>query len=152
MFYGYSSTSLEAMLKINGYDSNLDGVKGLEDVDLGMRLEKLGYKFVLDKRICVIERAHEPIPREVLWGDTGVAFRSNYSLIMLNHRKGKTTANDYKLTKNELVWIINDGTKWSIPRFDTKSREYTLLMDWFKNPPIYDIKELRKLRIKGDLK
>jgi len=144
LFYGYSSSSLNDMLKVNGFDSNLDGCKALGDVECGIRLDKIGTQFVLDKRLWLVEHVHGKISDEVLWGvpEKGT-FRSNYSLMILNHQKNKFTANDYRLTEQELEWIVEHGVKWSVPRTEEGSYRHELLMDWFNNPPIYDIRTIR---------
>lgn len=149
-FYGYGSSSLESMLKINGYDCNLDGDRSLTDVEAGMRLERLGYKMVCDKNLWVVERSHSKIPDDILFGTPRLCFRSNYSLIMLNKQKGRITANDYKLTDTELKWIVDDGIKWSVPRPIPGTREHELLMDWFNNPPIFNLTVLRNERLKKE--
>lgn len=147
LFYGYASSSLEAMLRINGYDSNFDGSKALGDVEAGLRLERIDCRFVLDKRLWLVERAHKPIPKEVLWGMPEKDFRSNYSLMMLNKEKNRVKANDYKLTREELEWIVEHGTHWSVPRPKKGSYRHKLLMEWFRNPPLYDLRELRRRQI-----
>ena len=144
LFYGYSSSSLDDMLKVNGYDSNFDGSRALTDVECGLRLERLGCQFVLDKRLWLVERAHQPILAEVLWGTPEKGcFRSNYSLMILNQRKKRVKANDYRLTKEELEWIVEHGTYWSIPRPEEGSYRHQQLMDWYNNPPMYDLRTLR---------
>lgn len=149
-FYGYGSSSLESMLRINGYDCNLDGDKSLTDVEAGMRLERLGYKMVCDKNLLVVERTHGKIPDDILFGMPRSCLRSNYSLIMLNKEKNKITANDYKLTDAELEWILDHGAKCSVPRPVPGTREYELLMDWFNNPPIFNLTELRDARLRKE--
>ena len=149
-YYGFSSVSMEAALKLNGVDSNFDGQKALSDVEFGMRLERAGYKFVLDKNLWVIEHTHSGIPKEVLYGMPVKSWKSNYSLIMLNDMKKKITANDYKLTADELEWILDHGAKWDNPRLEPGCVEYNLLMDWYNNPPIYNLKELRDNRLQKE--
>jgi len=69
--YGYSSFSLEAALKINGFDENFDGDKSIEDQDFGNRLWMAGYsnKFLLDVNHTVIEHEHKSIPEKVITHD-----------------------------------------------------------------------------------
>ncbi|GAH10560.1 unnamed protein product, partial [marine sediment metagenome] len=142
LFYGYASTSLDDMLKVNGYDSNFDGSKPLGDVECGLRLDKIGTKFVLDKNLRLVEHIHHRISPEVLWGtpEKGGDFRSNYSLMILNQNKNLIKANDYRLTKEELEWIVEHGTHWSVPRPEEGSSRHQLLMDWYNNPPMYDLR------------
>ncbi len=67
-YYGYSSVSLEAALKVNGYDELFDADKSLEDTDMGSRLEMAGYKnkFLLDISNQVIEHEHGPITENLI--------------------------------------------------------------------------------------
>ena len=152
-FYGYSSTSLDAALKVNGYDSNFDGSKSLGDVEMGLRLGRAGYKFVCDKRLYIIERKHEDNLCDVL-SEMSLShneFRCNYSLMLLNKQKGRITGNDYKLTLEELECIIERGTKWSVHRPEVGTHEYNLLMHWFNNQPIFNINQLRQERLKKEV-
>ena len=48
--YGFASFSTEAALAVNGYDEMMDGSQGLEDVDMGIRLQKAGFRIGLDAR------------------------------------------------------------------------------------------------------
>lgn len=48
-FYGQNcSYPLEAALNINGFDEELDGEMGQEDINLGIRLERNGFKVIYD--------------------------------------------------------------------------------------------------------
>jgi len=165
-YSGYAASSLRSMIDINGYDSNFDGSPALSDVEAGERLEQLGYKFVCDKRLTVIERSHIGITSgnldkegvahpyqgmetwTNLWGMPMQDFRNNYSLLMLNKQKKRFRANDYALTEEELNWIVEDGTKWGVPKPEEGTYQYKLLMDWFNNPPMFDIYDLRPIREK----
>ena len=51
--YGFASFSLEAALAVNGYDEMMDGSQGLEDIDMGIRLQKAGFRIGLDIRHCI---------------------------------------------------------------------------------------------------
>ncbi|RLF11583.1 MAG: hypothetical protein DRJ69_01705, partial [Thermoprotei archaeon] len=76
-FYAGSSAPLEVLLDVNGLDESFDGSKGLEDVDLGMRLELWARRhsytcgglppFLLDKDLWHIEHWHGPIAEDVLF-------------------------------------------------------------------------------------
>jgi hypothetical protein len=66
---GYMSMSLEAALKLNGFDEFLDGSRQLEDTDLSYRLKAAGYHTVLNKNLVVKEQQHlavapQPIKRQ----------------------------------------------------------------------------------------
>jgi glycosyltransferase involved in cell wall biosynthesis len=105
-FYGFSSFSLEAALKVNGFNELFDGVKGQEDQDFGIRLNMAGYKniFLLDKDLWVIE--HEHLPCVV---KSPEPFKCNYGLIQYEQLKGLFRANSWKLTLEDCEWI-----RWNI--------------------------------------
>lgn len=99
-FYGYSSFSLGAALKINGFNELFDGLKGQEDQDFGIRLYELGYRFLLNKDLWVIE--HEHLPPVVLSPDP---FKCNYGIILYEKTKRLNRANDWNLTLDDCNWI-----------------------------------------------
>jgi len=101
-FYGYSSFSLEAALRVNGFNELFDGVKGQEDQDFGIRLDMAGYKdvFILDKDLWVIEHEHEPC--EVKCPEP---FKCNYALIQYERARSLYRANDWVLTRENCEWI-----------------------------------------------
>lgn len=145
-YYGYSSASLEATLKVNGYDEYFDGDKALGDVEFGSRLENVGYKnLLLNKNLYVIENRHGRVPPDSFFSNAST-FKSNYSLLLLNQKKQRWRANSYKLTREEVECIVDHGTHWSIPRPEEGTAEHELLQLWFNNPPNFDITKLRSLR------
>jgi len=105
-FYGGSSATLEALLRINGVDEKFDGKKGLEDSDTGLRLEKAGCGglFVLDKGLWHIEHWHESISEKALWYK-GPTPACNYALLQYNLERGGFKANTSTLTMQECEWI-----------------------------------------------
>lgn len=149
-YYGYASSSLEATLIANGYDANFDGQKSLNDVEFGVRLERLGYKFVCNENLWLVEHVHDiDLPKEITEGSPKWSFRCNLGLITLHHINNKNTANDYKLSVADLVHIIEQGEKLGVivlPR----SFEYKVLMYWFNNPPIFNLRELRNERLRKE--
>jgi hypothetical protein len=145
MYYAYSACSMEAILKVNGWDENLDGDKTLADVDIGLRLEQIGCKFVLDRRLTVIENCHKAIPKDTLWYE-GKPVRSNYELMRMNRAKGRWRANSYRLNDQEIEWLRTHREKEdTVPIQQPGTKEYELFMHWAKNPPIFDLRELRML-------
>jgi len=97
-FYGYSSFSLEAALKVNGFNELFDGTKGQEDQDLGVRLALAGYRdtFLLDRNLWVIE--HEHLPAMV---ESPQAFKCNLGLILWEKTRGLYIANEHRLTTED---------------------------------------------------
>lgn len=108
-YYGYSSMSLEAALKVNGYDEAFDGSKSLEDCDMGSRLSMAGYKdlFSLDTNHWVIEHEHEAIPPEVISSDAKPMV-CNYGIYLFNNSRGRWMANSNNLTLQDCEWIRNE--------------------------------------------
>lgn len=85
MYYGGSTAAMSALLDVNGLDEKFDGVKSLEDVDLGIRLEQAGYRsfYLIDKDLWHIENAHMGISESVLTYK-GPASHCNFGLILFN--------------------------------------------------------------------
>jgi len=109
--YGYIGFSLEAALKVNGFDEAFDGDKSLEDVDFYSRLCMAGYDLgVLDVNLWVIEHEHEPIPEEVIARDVK-PIKCNYALYLLNRRKGRWRANTGGFTEEDFEFIRSESLK-----------------------------------------
>jgi len=145
MFYGYSCLSMEAALKVNGYDEKLDGDKSLIDVDMGLRLAQVGYRFVMDRDLTVTENAHYMVPSEVLFWDGGTV-KSNYNIMNLNQAKRRWRANTYRFTEEEIYWICTyrDPLEKHIPIYPNDSKQHRLLMEWAENhQKVFDLRELR---------
>jgi len=147
-YYGYSSTSLEALLKVNGFNELFDPQKGQEDQDLGIRLSMAGYRdvFLLDKDLWVIE--HEHYPPEVESPDQ---FKCNYGIIQYERAKGLYRANVWKLTLEDCEWIRRE----ICPKCLNYNRclkerlagkfyvEGELFKRWLENQKIFDLREER---------
>lgn len=105
-YYGYSSMSLEAALKVNGYNEAFDGSKSLEDCDMGSRLSMAGYVnlFLLDVNHWVIEHEHEAIPPDVIAPDAKPMV-CNYGIYLFNESRGRWRANSERLTLQDCDWI-----------------------------------------------
>ena len=136
-FHGYASMPLEALLKINGVDENMDGTRELHDIDTGIRLMHAGYieKVVLDKNIWIFENRHENVPKSILFNEDTNPIRSNFHLMMLNHDKKRFRANSYILTDDEFDTIWAKSNQTQNPHFQW----------WRRHQPNFDIVELRKI-------
>lgn len=145
--YGYSSFSLEAALKVNGFDELFDGDKSLEDVDFGSRLYTAGYKdmFYLDVNHQCIEHEHMPIPERLIKPDQK-AIKCNFAIHENNRKKGIYKANDRRLTEEDKEDIIKETLKHpcspqeGMYHDDCRGELFDL---WFNNPPIFDLREER---------
>lgn len=47
--HGFTAIPIQAIICVNGYDEMFDGSRGLEDIEMGIRLQKAGYKIMLDR-------------------------------------------------------------------------------------------------------
>ena len=144
-FHGYASIPLEALIKLNGYDENLDGDRALTDCDTGIRAVNAGYtdKVLLDKNLWIFENAHENVPKSLLTYD-GPMVRSNYGLMMHNHEIKRYRANSYILSDEEIKWIVDFSVQnetWSRTVDQTQNPHFQW---WRKHQPVFDIVELRK--------
>ncbi len=144
-FHGYASLPLEAMLKINGMDENLDGCRPLGDCDTGIRLMHAGYKdkVLLDEDLWLYENRHEDVPKSILTYD-GPDIRSNLGLMMLNHELKRSRANSHILTDSEIEQIVKysvDNDPWAKTYDQTQNPHFQW---WRKHQPVFDIVELRK--------
>jgi len=146
-FYGYSSMSLEAALKVNGFNELFDGDKGQEDQEMGLRLSMAGYRdvFLINVDHWVIEHEHLPIPDEVINVAKG-NIKCNYAIFLLNKRKKRWKANSENLTEEDLDFIVEESLRPPCsprPKFyidDCKSDLFDL---WANNQPIFDLREER---------
>jgi len=148
-YYGYSSVSLEAALKVNGWDELFDFDKSLEDSDMGSRLSMAGYKdkFLLDVNHQVIEHEHQPISDKVV-DNTVKPVKCNYSIYLVNRKKNKWRANSSILSKKEVEFIRGESLKppcSPTPNFYDDNCNGKMFDIWLKNQPIFDLKEERKL-------
>lgn len=106
-WFGCSSASLEAMLKINGFDQNFDGDRMLLDCDVGSRLDLAGYslRFALFRDIFLIRAATDM----GLWNPTlkkdRITIKCNYPLMWRSRFFGQYKANATKLTDKAIQWI-----------------------------------------------
>jgi len=146
-FYGYSSFTLEAALKINGFNELFDGDKGQEDQEFGLRLWMAGYKnmFRLDTNHWVIEHEHEPIPEQIVARDEKNV-KCNYAIYLLNQMKNRWRANSELLTEDDLEFIIGETLK---PPCSPRNGMYQddckgeLFKLWTSHQPIFNLREER---------
>jgi len=106
-WFGCSAASLEAMLKINGFDQRFDGDRMLLDCDVGSRLELAGYgsRFALFRDIYLIRAA----TNINLWNPSQkkdqITIKCNYPLMWFSRYFSQYRANTTKLTDKDIQWI-----------------------------------------------
>jgi len=146
-FYGYSSLTLEAALRVNGFNELFDGDKGQEDQEMGLRLAMAGYRdlLLLDVRHQVIEHEHLPVPDSIISHGQG-NIKCNYAIYLLNKRKGRWRANTDVLTEEELAFIREESLQPPCsPRtgFYLDDCDGELFRLWAENQNIFDLREER---------
>lgn len=143
--YGNMAIPLEIMLQVNGYDEAFDGKKSLEDPDLGLRVVNLmgKSKFILDKRLTVIEHFHGSASPHVIWNPSKPAC-CNYAILKLHERNHTIRGNERKFTEGELQEIKTETVK--SPCSHVEGRDYDTddgFQFWSQNIPIFDLREFR---------
>lgn len=147
-YYGYSSISLEAVLKVNGYDELFDGDKSLEDVDMGSRLDMAGYndKTFLDVDHQVIE--HEHAGPDIMIDGWLKPIKCNYAIYLMNRNKNRWKANSGVLDNDDIRFIVEESLKppcSPTPNFYDGNCSGTWWDMWLNNRPVFDLREERKL-------
>lgn len=145
--YGYSSFTLEAALKVNGFDEMFDGDKSLEDVDFGSRLEMAGYRnmFSLDVEHQCIEHEHKPIPERLI-SSGQKPIKCNYAVLSNSRKHHFFKANTEPLTDEMVADIIEETLKppcSPTPGMYEEDCEGELFLRWVDNPPIFNLREER---------
>jgi len=145
--YGYSSFSIEAALKVNGFDENFDGDKSIEDQDFGNRLWMAGYKnmFMLNVNHTVIEHEHKPIPENII--ARGLKpIKCNYALHLINERSHRWRANVDDLSEDDYRFVIEESLKPPCspqPSFYEDDCAGKLFNLWKDRRPNFDLREER---------
>ncbi|MBU0846732.1 glycosyltransferase family 2 protein [Patescibacteria group bacterium] len=149
-YYGYSSMSIEAALKVNGFDENFDADKSLEDPDMGSRLEMAGYKnkFLLDVNHQVIEHEHGPVSQG-LFNSNLKPVKCNYALFLLNRKNRRYRANSGKFAGEDIEFIRQESRKApcspdGIPDFYEDDCKGDAFETWMFRQPVFDLEKERK--------
>jgi len=145
--YGYSVFTLEAALRVNGFDELFDGDKSQEDQDFGSRLDLAGYKdlFLLDVDHQVIEHEHEPIPETIIERNP-VNIKCNYAIYLLNRRKNQWKANSVKLTAEDIQYIREESLRPPCsprPDFYADDCQGVLFDLWVENQHLFNLRDER---------
>lgn len=144
-YYGYSSVSLEAILRVNGYNELFDGDKGQEDQELGLRLYRAGYEgmFLLDVNHQVIEHEHLPVSSEVVAPEQG-NIKCNYALFLISKNKNRWRANSQKLAEDEIEFVRQESLKLPCsprPHFYVDDCRGKLFDLWLSGQNLFDLRE-----------
>ena len=172
-WFGCSSASLDAMLKINGFDQRFDGDKMLMDCDVGSRLDLVGHhsRFAMFRDIYLARCTMKPG-----YGFSGttdsignnVTIKCSFALLWFSRFFNKFRANCYKLENSDIEWIKRvfcggvcprrefcaENHPWQYP-FEHKEGyvSHGSLKKWWKfwreHQGLVDLTEERKLRKDG---
>jgi hypothetical protein len=130
-FYGYASISLNTLLKVNGYD-DICSSHGYEDLDCGIRLEKLGEPIYYSKNVRFYET-------EDITDDGGISFHRRDPI--LSDEKYAELLGKFNITKR---WDPNGRTDLSHLLLDMLTRDKT----WTEGND-YNLSELRNTILGG---
>ena len=146
-FYGYSGFSLDAALKVNGFDELLDGDTSQMDVDFGVRLWFAGYQkmFILDKDMWVIEHEHGPVSSKVI--DLPCEnIKCNHAVMLNSINRNHWRAHSYELTEKEIEEIVAETLRppcspnQGMFQDDCKGPLFNL---WKEHKPIFSLRDER---------
>ena len=172
-WFGCSSASLEAMLKINGFNQNFDGDRMLLDCDVGSRLDLAGYglRLALFKDVFLAR-----IPTDTRYWNTtqkkqGITIKCNYPFIWYARFFKQCKANTEVLTDADIKWIkeiwcaqrcpIRELCKrehpWQYPfehkaGYEGHNSDEKWFNFWKEHQAIIDLAKEREKRLNGDPK
>lgn len=113
-YYGISTVSLEAALKINGYDEAFDGDSTLNDVDFGTRLAMAGYNNITMFRDSYTVEAYAKLwPQSWHPKMKRPEIKCNNGILLYNKVTGKYRANQPLYL--DIDYIINTVCKRICP-------------------------------------
>lgn len=136
-FYGVWTLPLCDALAINGSDENFDGCEGINDCDLGLRLEMKGsLPFLFDKKLLLIEHFHKELSREAI--KRSICFKNNYALYTLNQKNRRIQTNIHILSEEEIQYIKKEAHKFQHIQYDEKWFNY-----WKEHQRIFNLREMR---------
>lgn len=113
-FYGISTVSLNAMLKVNGFNLAFDGDSALNDVDLGNRLAIAGYDnlWMFRDSYCIEAFAgpywHPKMRRQ------RPEVKCNNAMLLYNKMSGRFRANE-PYSNADIEYIVNTICKFKCP-------------------------------------
>jgi len=161
-----SSVSLEAMLKINGFDQRFDGDKSLMDVDVGSRLDmaRYGIRAVLFRDLFLVRAAST-----YSLFKTTPSIKCNYGLVEHSRGSRRYKANCVPLSDYDIQWIkkvccqkvcsridfCKKNHPWQYP-FEHKAgykghwSEKKWFNFWKEHQELIDLENERKLRLSGE--
>ncbi len=169
-WFGCSSASLEAMLKINGFDQRFDGDRMLLDCDVGSRLQLAGYgdKFALFRDVFAIRMRVDINVWNPKLPKMAPTIKCNLPLIWWSRARNMYRANAVGVTDEDIKWmkevycgqecLIREQCKtehpWQFPFEHKEGYGHLSEKKWFEywktHQVIIDLEEEREKRLRGD--
>lgn len=149
--YAGKSFSLEDALTLNGFNERFDGNCTLEDSDFGIRLSKLGRKFLYSEAgsVYILEHPHYADATDGKKISRGFVAVENYGYIMCIDETGYMVANRDDPTSQQLEIIRRETLKYR--HFDMYDAENAERLEIWRNVPTFDLREQRhELRKSAD--
>ncbi len=170
-WFGCSSTSLDAMLRINGFDQKFDGDRMLSDCDVGSRLQLAGFdKFALFRDLFSIRPLTDTNTWNPKLSKVGPSIKCNLPLIWWSRSRNHFRANDYILVDEDIRWIKEEycgqqctvreqcrtQNPWQFPFEHKEGYGFKSEKKWFDywktHQEKIDLTEERNKRLSGDEK
>lgn len=109
-WFGLSSTPLQAMLKINGFNQWFDGDRMLLDCDVGSRLQLagLGDRFALFRDLFTIRARTDTNTWNPKLVKCGPTIKCNLPLIHWSRFRNRFRANECVITDEDIRWIKDE--------------------------------------------
>jgi len=106
-YYGISTISLEAALKVNGYDTSFDGDSALNDVDMGYRLVQAGYNKLAMFRDSYIIEAYAKLGWHPKMRSPRPEIKCNFAILQFNRWTYRYRVNT-PLSPRDINYIITN--------------------------------------------
>ncbi|MCK4256747.1 glycosyltransferase family 2 protein [candidate division WOR-3 bacterium] len=112
------------MLEVGGFDENLGGLIGFKDIEVGLRLQKIGLKYLYGIRTCMAYHVDKPYGRERLTEYFHKNYERGYSAACFVAKHGKLAENIARTKRtlffskfyNTEAWVENESTLKTIER------------------------------------
>lgn len=170
-WFGCSSTPLDAMLKINGFDQRFDGDRMLSDCDVGSRLQMAGYnKFAIFKELFSIRLLTDTNTWNPKLPKYAPSIKCNLPLIWWSRIRNCFKANDHMFTDEDIRWMkeeycgkqcaVREQCKKDCPwQYPFEHKEWPghlskkIWFDYWRTHQVQiNLNEERNKRLSGDIK
>ena len=141
--YAGTSFSLKDAIRLNGFNEKMDGYKGGEDVEFGMRLVRLGRKLVIDQNAYVYILDHDnymDAPGHSKKLNHFIALES-YGIMAANQELFEIEANKNNITPKHMEIIKRETLKYR--GFDPLAPENSEKLRIWSNVPSFNLNNQR---------